>query len=175
MKTLLATLSLALIAQSALAAEKTKRHQGAWYAVQYPANFTVSEEIKSASAGNDAYDSARFTSPDGKVTFYVYSPQWGGEASNIALRPGEREISRESKKRKEQIGETTLILWTIEAPDGRRRSYEETRTGADGGMNWILGIEYADEASLQQYRAQYLNFKKSLEQFADGYDGEDSE
>jgi len=63
----------------------TRIFEGAWFQVAYPADFTVRPSLESSSA--EGYDSAFFDSPDGEVTFYVFSPQWGGEPSDIALDP----------------------------------------------------------------------------------------
>ena len=53
---------------------QTKTFQGAWFEVKYPQDFKAKGSL--ASETSDGFDSAIFTSPDGTVSFYVYSPQW---------------------------------------------------------------------------------------------------
>jgi hypothetical protein len=65
----------------ALAAGKNggvyKLYKGAWFDIMYPAGFTVRPSIKSSTSA-EGYDSVFFASPDGKVEFYISSPQWRG-------------------------------------------------------------------------------------------------
>lgn len=104
-----------------------------------------------------------FASPDGKVKFYVFSPQWNGEAKDIAL------LSNEELKdeKKETLGATQIKRWTVRDKRGKyARSYEKV-THTQQNTSRILGIEYADKAALQKYKDAYLHFKNSLQQFAD--------
>lgn len=138
------------------------KYKGAWFEIEYPKNFTVKNSQKS-STRVDAFDSALFSSPDGKVQFYVFSPQWSGEAKDIALKASETQTPPTT-----QIENGLEVKrWTIQAKDGSYlRSYESSsETGSK--INKVFGIHYSTEKDLEVYRSQYLHFKNSLEQFAD--------
>lgn len=68
----------------------------AWFEVKYPSDFTAQGLMVSASGEENQFDGAFFTSPDGEVEFYIFSPQWGGggEPTDIALRSNEKEGNR---------------------------------------------------------------------------------
>ena len=158
---LIALCAMTLAATTTLTAQ-TKTFRGAWFTVEYPANFTAEGSLPSATSGEDeAFDSATFTSPDGSVTFYVYSPQWSGDPTDIELSENEREGQRKVTRGKRQ----TVTYWTIGAKDGSyTRSYQEVRE--DETMH-VLGIHYTTQQAYNKYKKQYLQFKASLEQFAD--------
>jgi hypothetical protein len=136
--------------------------QGAWFEVTYPSGFIAAPSLASSTA--DGYDSAEFISPDGRVSFYVFAPQWGGEPTDIALDP-QRELLV-AEKRAEQNGRK--IHWlTICAKNGNYcRAYQDTTT-QQGSVRTILGFKYRDEAARNQYRPRYLKFRDSLRLFAD--------
>lgn len=136
-------------------------YSGAWFTVEVPADFSVTPSLQSATR-TDGYDSAVFSSPDGKVQFYIFSPQWSGIATDITLQPGETQT--ESAKTIENG--LTVERWTIKADNGTYfRSYEST--SETGGINKIFGIRYASQEDLERYRPAYLHFKNSLQQYAD--------
>ncbi len=140
---------------------KYVKYNGAWFTVQVPADFSVTPSLQS-STSSEGYDSAFFTSPDGKVQFYIFSPQWSGIATDISLQPGETQI--ESAKTTENG--LTVERWTIKADDGTYlRSYEST--SETGGINKVFGVRYASRQELERYRPAYLHFKNSLQQYAD--------
>lgn len=57
-------------ARQAQAKTAARVYSGGWFEVRYPSDFTASGQLPSNEEGK--FDSARFTSPDGKVAFYVY-------------------------------------------------------------------------------------------------------
>ncbi|MBW8360505.1 MAG: hypothetical protein K0M63_11985 [Weeksellaceae bacterium] len=137
------------------------RFSGAWFQIEYPGNFTVQPSLRSTTS-KEGFDSATFTSPDGKVQFYIFSPQWSGEATDIALKASEKQTDDTSAT------ENGLLVkrWTIQAKDGSYfRSYESSKE--TGGVNKVFGIRYASADDLKRYRPEYLHFKNSLEQYAD--------
>ena len=136
--------------------------QGAWFEITYPAGFTAVPSLASSTA--EGYDSVVFISPDGRVSFYVFAPQWGGEPSDIALDP-QRELLV-NEKRTEQNGR--IIYWfTICSKKGDYcRAYQDTMA-QQGSVRTILGFKYRDEAARNQYRHEYLKFRDSLQLFAD--------
>jgi hypothetical protein len=116
----------------------------------------------------DGYDSAFFLSPDSLVEFYIFSPQWNGHPSDIEIRP-QLEYLIDSDIR--PFNDRTETLYTIAAKDGSyKRSYREVKQ-YESSVNWVLGIKYSSERAYQKYQQAYVRFKKSLEQYTDGYPG----
>lgn len=133
-----------------------------WFEIEYPATFTAKGSLKS-STSTEGFDSAVFMSPDGKVQFYIFSPQWHGDYKDITLN-SKTEI--ESARTHEKKGDTIITRWTIAAKDGSyKRSYEEMNFGST--INRVFGIKYASETDRKRYLPAYLRFKKSLLQYAD--------
>lgn len=139
-----------------------KKFSGAWFDIEYPSTFTAENSLKSYTNSED-FDSAVFTSPDGKVQFYVFSPQWSGEPTDIKIKPGEKIIETN-----EELQNGPLVKrWTVEANDGSySRSYEET-SETQSNINKVFGIKYASKADRDKYQKEYLHFKNSLVQYAD--------
>ena len=142
--------------------ENVRTFHGAWFEIQYPVDFTAKPSLSSTTA--EGYDSAEFTSSDGSVSFYVFAPQWAGEASDIDLNP-ERERLVDELSQPEPG--RNLRWFTIEAKDGSYlRSYMET-VAQQGSIKNIIGIKYYDEKARRRYQAEYLLFRQSLELYAD--------
>lgn len=137
-------------------------YRGAWFEVCHPVAFKVAPSLPSSTA--EGYDSVLFVAPDDSVSFYVYAPQWGGQATDIAI-DTEREEMVEQTERTSPTGE---IRWfTIAARDGSyRRSYREV-VEQQGTVNRTLGIRYRDANALERYSKAYERFRGSLEQYAD--------
>lgn len=143
---------------------QTKTFKGAWFEVSYPATFTAKGSLPSSTTEEKGFDSVFFISPDGDVEFYIFSPQWDGEATDIALKPNEREAGRQVKETKTQ----TITYLTISAKDGSyTRSYQETFHKLEN-TRWIVGIKYCNQEAYNRYKKAYLAFKASLSQFTDG-------
>jgi hypothetical protein len=137
--------------------------QGAWFKIWYPDNFLAIPSLPSTTT-DMGVDSAFFRSPNGQVEFYIFSPQWNGEPSDIAL-----DSSREKLRAKEtkRSGNSQVTWITIEANDGSyARSYQDTISGG-GSVRWVVGIKYASQAEYNRHKKDYLRFKSSLEQYAD--------
>ncbi|RIY36336.1 hypothetical protein CKY20_07580 [Capnocytophaga canis] len=142
---------------------QTSTYKGAWFEVKYTTEFTAKGSIASKTSESRNFDSAFFYSPDGEVEFYVFSPQWSGEATDIALQPNEKEVSREVKKGKK----LTVTHWTIaEKKHSYTRSYQQTHNNLEN-TTWIVGVKYKSIKSYNKYKKEYVAFKKSLVQFAD--------
>ncbi|EIC19833.1 hypothetical protein [Thiorhodovibrio frisius] len=139
-------------------------YTGAWFKVWYPDSFRAVPSIPSRTSG-DGVDSAFFRSPDGQVEFYIFSPQWNGEPSDIAIDPA-RETVRAKETKPSGDGQVTWI--TLDANDGSyARSYQDTVSNG-GSVRWVVGIKYSSQAAYNRYKSSYLKFKRSLEQYADG-------
>ncbi|BAP56619.1 hypothetical protein THII_2322 [Thioploca ingrica] len=139
-------------------------YKGAWFDIQYPSNFKVRPSLKSSSSVS-GYDSAFFTSPDGTVEFYVFSPQWNGDPiEDIAIDP-EEEVY-ETQKQEEKNGKK--VCWvTISAKDkAYTRSYMDVED-TTSNTRLVFGIKYHNQKAYDKYKPAYLKFKGSLKQYAD--------
>ena len=136
-------------------------YKGSFFEIDYPKNFSVKPSIPGRIP--KLYDSAFFISPDKKVKFYVFSPQWSGEATDITIDPN-KEIEKDTKT--ETKNGMKHKWYTFESKDGQMRSYQET-TNEEETTKLIIGIEYSDRDSYKKYKDEYLKFKKSIRQFAD--------
>ncbi len=151
-----------ILAIAATTAADTKKYRGAWFEVQHPADFTIQNSLQSSGMPHE-FDSAFFVSPDKKVRFYIFSPQWAGETPDIAAKSDETEKTEKSEK---SNGFSKRWFTITPKNKGFTRSYVET-TNEDATIRWVIGIEYADKKSYNKYQSAYLKFKKSLKQFAD--------
>ena len=157
MKPFIAALFLTFAINSSYA--QTKTFQGAWFEISYPYNFKAIGSLKSTTA--DGYESAFFRSPDGSVEFYIFSPQWRGDYSDISLKANEKVQATETKTK----GNKTITYWTIADKNLKyTRSYQEI---SHESTNWVVGIKYKDQTAFNKYKPMYLKFKASLKQFAD--------
>ena len=138
-------------------------YQGAWFNIQYPSNFTVRPSLQSRS--NADYDSAFFASPDGKVKFYIFSPQWNGDpSSDIAIIP---EIEQYEAQQHEIKQAETIRRITIRAKNGSyTRSYVDIENHQTN-TRVVFGITYQNQTSYDRYKSDYLKFKQSLIQYSD--------
>ncbi|MBL8519078.1 MAG: hypothetical protein JNK75_00270 [Betaproteobacteria bacterium] len=156
---------LAQAAPATDTAVKDKTYRGKFFEVRHPADFSA--QPLGAARGADA-DAATFTSPDQSVTFYVYSPQWAGEAPGIALdAQNESEVERRSGQGKSSGVAGTFTWTTIAAKDkSYTRSYQRFEAN-DKSIHWVIGLKYANAAALKRHQAAYARFKASLVQLAD--------
>ncbi len=140
-----------------------RSYDGAWFTIHYPSDFIVHPSMRSSTSAK-GFDSAIFTSPDGLVEFYVFSPQWDGQAYDIALKPASEYIFDKDIR---NLRDKTEILFTIAAKDGSyKRSYRESII-PNSNVRWILGIKYKSQIAYQKYQDAFVLFKKSLKQYAD--------
>ncbi len=148
-------------------ASGTRLYHGEWFDVTYPAVFTSTPPSRKTLQETGS-DEATFTSPDGRVSFYVFSPQWNGKPSFVTVAPTEKEVSRRVQTSKDAARiYTTKAIWvTVEA---KNKSYTRTWEDVETSLNTrrVTGVKYKTEADFKRYRAQYLAFKKSLKQFGD--------
>ncbi|HEY3396124.1 MAG TPA: hypothetical protein VGM19_00545 [Armatimonadota bacterium] len=136
-------------------------YRGAWFEVRYPQGFKVAPRQKSASAAG--YDGVSFLSPDGKVEFYVFSPQWSGEPDWIKPLAGEEVEDQSTETR----GESQAVQVTLRGPGGKyERAYVDV-SNATAHTRHVFGIKYRNAAAYSDYLPLYLKFKESLQQFAD--------
>lgn len=139
-----------------------RTYRGAWFEIKYPPGFSVHPSLRSSSA--QSYDSAFFASADGSVEFYVFSPQWNGNPSDIEV---DRSMEVAVAQNTERQGERVVRRVTIRARDNSYlRSFEDVED-EQSNTRRVFGIKYRDQAAYNRYRQAYLTFKGSLVQFAD--------
>ncbi len=145
--------------------DKALPFKGAYFEVKYPSQFKA-RALESSS--RNAASAATFTSPDGSMQFYIFSPQWGGDPPGIALNSaGETETARKTEKGRSSGVDGTFTWYTIVANDkSYTRTYQDF-VATDKSIRWVIGMKYTSDAALQQYRAHYGRFKASLRQLAD--------
>jgi hypothetical protein len=167
-------LSLIFLASTTYAVADAEKEwelfEGAWFSVEYPLEFQVRPSLKSRTSIKGC-DSAFFNSPDGVVEFYVFSPQWNGDPSDIALNPEtEESVSEKIDNKPDKIqhyGIKTVRWFTIAAKDkSYMRSYVDTEN-KDLRTRFVMGIKYRDQDVYNNYKEIYQKFVKSLRQYAD--------
>jgi hypothetical protein len=137
--------------------------KGAWFEIKYPPNFRVKPSLKSTTAVN-GYDSAFFLSPDQKVEFYVFSPQWSGEPTDIEMIPGQETLISEDFERE---GHKKIRMVTVKDKGGTYlRSWIDIQDTMSH-TRLVFGYRYKDQSAYIKYKKEYLLFKSSLQQFAD--------
>lgn len=147
-------------------AEKWLTYKGAWFEIKYPSGFTVKPGIKSTT-NVVGHDSVYFISPNNNVEFYVFSPQWKGEAKEVEINPNfEQLIDQNIATEKNKFGQSkTIKVFTAKAKDN---SYlRAVRDETTDSTRLIFGIKYKNKEVYNKYVNDYIVFKKSLIQFAD--------
>jgi hypothetical protein len=143
-------------------AQATATFKGAWFEIVFPADFIPRPSLSATPDGGP--DSVFFDAADGGVGFYVYSPQWGGTPTDIALDEATETLTGE---RTSKNGPITRRWFTISARDGSYQRSYLTTSDERGPSNWTIGIKYSDSDALGKYRPAYNAFRESLQQFAD--------
>lgn len=137
-------------------------YEGAWFTITAPAGFTARPSLASETA--DGYDSVFFDAPDGRVAFYVCSPQWGRQATDVDLDPTTENLLAESQVER---GADEVERREIAALDGSYRRLVEIVFSPASGAQWTFGFRWADATAREEHLEAYERFKASLEQYAD--------
>lgn len=150
----------------------TLLYRGSYFDIEYPEGFRASPDgpmdVPADGYARVRTDAAQFESPDGLVSFFVYSPLWAGEPDY--LRTASNETVVDERTTESDDGDTITTWATLKANDGSyARSYisirEQMLTGSE--LHHVFGIKYADAASYDTYRDAFIRFKESLKQYAD--------
>lgn len=150
--------------------EETMVYNGSWFTINYPKGFTAFP-IEPMETWGDNYehvvtDEASFTSKDGQVTFFVYSPQWGGEPKDYLEVKANEEITSEQTQTSGDenwpITDKWVTLTDIKAD--YMRAYHSRKTES---THLVFGIQYTTQEAYDRYKPLYLAFKESLAQYAD--------
>jgi hypothetical protein len=159
---------LAMGVQSLYAADKPsekewKKFEGAWFEILHPADFRAEPSLKGLTS-TEGFDSAFFVSPANDVAFYVFSPQWNGEPSDILLnKDTEDQVSfQESEKDGKKVRQCTIT-----AKDGSyTRTYEDVEDPQTNTRH-VFGIKFRDQKTRDQFQGKFKHFQDSLVQYAD--------
>lgn len=146
--------------------EKWITYKGAWFEIKYPSGFTVKPARKSTT-NVVGYDSVYFISPNNNVEFYVFSPQWKGEAKEIEINPNiEKLIDQNTTKERNEFGQSkTIRVFAAKAKDNSY--FRAVRDETTDDTRLIFGIKYKNKEMYNKYYNDYILFKKSLIQIAD--------
>ncbi len=140
-------------------AQTKKFEGGTYFTISYPSGFKILNPCKDPNYCNEL----TVQSPDKAVEFFVYAPQWNGNP-NADVKAGEKEASRKVTKQKGGIVMTEV---TINATNGSySRSYVDIEN-TELNTRKCFGVKYTNMVAYNKYKAQYIAFKQSLEQFAD--------
>lgn len=149
---------------------QTATYSGSWFQIEYPDDFTASPTSPKEVYGEYEFvqtDEARFTSPDGTVEFFVFSPQWGGDPKDYLIeQANEKTVTQSEDKADSDDPFAASHHWvTYEDEEGKyTRSYHSIMTES---THHVFGVKYTNRKMYERYKASYLAFKQSLQQFAD--------
>lgn len=150
--------------------------KGAWFDISYPPGFTARPSLLyNPNSLTGGYDSVFFVSPDQTVEFYVLSPLWTRDPTDLILTPNEKIVSEKIQEAPRDSYQR--IIWrTIKATDGNyARSYVDRRASTlgfdvpDVGAyeQTVFGIKYKNQEIYEKYKNDYTHFKQSLIQYSD--------
>jgi len=139
-----------------------KAFKGDFFEIGVPPGFTAT----AVKTGGHT-DSVRLSNASLGVVFEVYSPQWDGEAPFKKAMAGEKIVSNETRK----AGKETAQDISIEAKDGSYirfvLSQSYANDAASSRTNKTFGIKAPNMKAYAQVKSLYIQWKKSLTQFAD--------
>jgi len=145
-----------------------------WFRIDYPKDFTPSPTFPIATDGDYKYietNEATFTSPDGNMEFFIYSPQWNGAPKDYLIKKENEKIVDVKEESADYSLDSDDPLaashhWmTFEDKDGKYiRSYHSIKSEL---THHVFGIKYTHPTMYTRYRKAYVRFKESLQQFAD--------
>lgn len=149
---------------------KLASFKGNWFKVEYPSDFAASPSGPKNKFNDYEFietDEARFTSPDGTVEFFVFSPLWSGDPKDYLIqKANEKTVSSSEDIANSDDPFAVSHHWvTYEDKDGKyTRAYHSLMTES---THHVFGVKYTNRKMYERYKAAYLAFKKSLQQFAD--------
>jgi len=156
------------------AKEGVKVFRGGWFDIQYPAGF----KARGGQRSNwpPYYDSAFFKSPDGRVEFAVFAPQFCGNKDSIDILPQsavEKVVSRKTSVSRGKDYDTAQgsVTWvSTVAKDGSYSRYIIYYHGKGEDSVYVsraISIKFKDLKSYRKYRKDYENFSNSLIRYGD--------
>lgn len=157
-------------------------YKGYWFDIEYPETFTARplEPINYHEGVRMILtDQAYFTSPDGEVEFYVYSPLWAGYPEYLDMLSTEELVSEEVVERDttppnaELKKKNRVTFKTYKEKKGlyfRSIALYENNIyeGEDlPETTHLFGVRYSSQESYSEYKQIYIDFKQSLNQYSD--------
>ena len=139
-----------------------KSFRGNFFKIGVPPGFVATAQGERGSGGKS--DAVRLWNEKLSVEFYVFSPQWNGQAiiKEVAQRT-EVLTSRESKR----VGNVLEEQLTITARDKSHIRFVVSRTKENENTNTTFGVRVPNMKVYEQIRPTYVRWKQSLEQYAD--------
>ncbi|MFK7787681.1 MAG: hypothetical protein AB8B56_21345, partial [Crocinitomicaceae bacterium] len=110
------------------------KYSATWFQIEYPNDFTPSPTSPTQVYGDDYHfvetEEATFTSPDGTVEFFVFSPQWGGDPKDYLIeQPNEKTVSQSEDKSNDDSFPVSHHWVTYEDKEGKyTRAYHSVMT-----------------------------------------------
>ena len=120
---------------------------GSWFQVEYPNDFIASPTSPIDVFGDYEFvetDEARFTSPDGTVEFFVFSPQWSGDPIDYLVeQENEKTVDQSEEKANSDDPFAVSHHWvTYEDKEGKyTRSYHSLMTES---THHVFGVKYTN-------------------------------
>ncbi len=149
-------------------------YRGTYFDIQYPKGFSAKPTTPTSVYNNITSvqtDEAYFTSPDGAVDFFVFSPLWGGDPTSYLNIKNTEELVNEKTTESGSGYDKKIVRWvTVKAKNNLYyRSFVSIKNQVDTGSDThrVFGIQYKDSTTYDKYRETYLTFKGSLRQYAD--------
>ena len=136
-------------------------YSGAWFDIEYPADFIIREREKSPTGSG--YDGVVFREQNGDVEFYVYSPQWSG-TSEFETQLENEELLEETTQ--EDFGKTVTFIKLHDIDDNYYREYKVFEEN-EGTVRYLYGFKYKTEKLHTKYLDAYNHFANTLVQYAD--------
>lgn len=142
-------------------------YRGPWFDIDYPASFRPAGYDHAPGSTDYDRDGMRFVSPDGRVEFFAYSPQWSGDAAWATVWPGERIVDRSTGTEGSGFDAKQLTWVTVAGPeDAYRRSWLQIHQ-AELNVKYFFGIRFSDQTAYDRSKDAYAGFRQSLVQYAD--------
>ena len=160
----LATLSLLVLQAATYAGIPAgwKKHQGAYFDIGVPPGFKATAQGETVFDGKT--NAVSLWNEKLQVEFYVFSPQWNGRADILDV--AERAEVLESRE-KNKKGDLVIEEVTIKARDKSYIRFVVSTTNEMYNTNKTFGIRVPNMKVYEQVRALYLQWKQTLQQFAD--------
>lgn len=132
--------------------------RGGFFEAAVPSGFTTVPSL--GREKKEGPDSVVFMSSDGKVSFYIFAPQYYYEPTDILPMSDETLIDEKKENKK-----GTVHRWfTFKSSSGVTRSYHEIRD-FDRNRILITGFKFSNHKKYEKYKKKYFAFKKSIRHF----------
>jgi len=139
-----------------------KTFKGNYFSIGVPPGFVATPQGDAGGGGR--HDEVSLWNAELSVEFYVYSPQWNGQAIIMEVATRAEELTSSESKRTGNIEETQL---TITALDKSYTRFVLSLTNVAENTNKTFGVRVPNMKVYEKIRPTYVTWKKTLTQFAD--------